>query len=991
MEHFKELDKKYLESKLVQCKQEMKKGILVMTYNQGIKIVTLNELGYIRECLRFYYESLVYPYNVSHFKIDPQYSQYNHLHNQRSNQTITFKTIAIIGAGGSSASYWLKETFNNSNSSSLKFNTTIYEKSSIIGGRAKVVEFESVNGEKFNIELGGSLFIDSNYHIINASKQFGLEFIYYGEETPNARNGMWNGEKFVFEQSTSYYWDLMIMTWRYGLAPIKVNNLIQATINKFLNIYYLVNPFTSIDSAIEKLDLSDLVKFTGEYYFSEIQKINQNYLYDIIEPVVRVNYAQNLNEIHAMGVYIGSASIGAKKIKGGNYQLFEKFAEYSEANIKLNSKVIKITKRLSDTSLRYLVQTEDGNVDEYDGIILATPIEVSGIIFENISKMQEIKEIPYVTLHVTLVAGNLNPNYFGKTSFDDLPLQIVTTNSPKVEFLSLTTERILSNGETVNKIFTLDYLSDEILSRIYLNTSWNYRQVWKSYPKLLPNQTFPPIEIDDNFFYINSFEPFISTMETETVSSKNIVNIIAIIDCLQDIFEYLRSDNNALHSCILVNKIWCEAATPILWSDPFKTLCSVVFYNNGEKPAVESIGECYNNNGYKPKYKEFSVSRQRTESLLKAFLYWATEQQKNSLKNTVSKFKKKSRPNFPRTRNDTDFLSLINSTSTSTFDYPFFMRTLDLKRLSSTISIWLNDVYDSSEPYFVNVSILQKLECSSDFPKEIFTSLSKVCQNIEIFKMTTNFRENVGLNELIKVQKCIKHVELYGKSDYSDLLGIFPHSEASFVLYSNDFNSVKLHYHTNMVNILPRCENLKVLKLEIHNNLPISLINPLTNSSFVNLIRLEIYANALSLGQLSQIIGNTDGKLTYVSIDCWNLSDLDKDGFLFESVANYCPDLLYFHCPINRITPYLLEGVNKFCENCQKLQHFKLDSPDELDLSEILNILGKSAGPNVTEFGFEGSWIAPSSKVNSFIKSRKKLDRPFKLKVNEAFNFNHLP
>ncbi|CAJ0760706.1 22963_t:CDS:2 [Entrophospora sp. SA101] len=464
-----------------------------------------------------------------------------------------------------------------------------------------------------------------------------------------------------------------------------------------------------------------------------------------------------------------------------------------------------------------------------------------------------------------------------------------------------------------------------------------------------------------------------------------------VIDCLQDIFEYLRSDNNALHSCVLVNKIWCEAATPILWSDPFKTLCSVVFYNNGEKPAVESIGESYNNNGYKPKYKEFSVSRQRTESLLKAFLYWATEQQKNSLKNTVSKFKKKSRPNFPRTRNDTDFLSLINSTSTSTFDYPFFMRTLDLKRLSSTISIWLNDVYDSSEPYFVNVSILQKLECSSDFPKEIFTSLSKVCQNIEIFKMTTNFRENVGLNELIKVQKCIKHVELYGKSDYSDLLGIFPHSEASFVLYSNDFNSVKLHYHTNMVNILPRCENLKVLKLEIHNNLPISLINPLTNSSFVNLIRLEIYANALSLGQLSQIIGNTDGKLTYVSIDCWNLSDLDKDGFLFESVANYCPDLLYFHCPINRITPYLLEGVNKFCENCQKLQHFKLDSPDELDLSEILNILGKSAGPNVTEFGFEGSWIAPSSKVNSFIKSRKKLDRPFKLKVNEAFNFNHLP
>ena len=124
--------------------------------------------------------------------------------------------------------------------------------------------------------------------------------------------------------------------------------------------------------------------------------------------------------------------------------------------------------------------------------------------------MQKIKEIPYITLHVTLVAGNLNPNYFGKILFDDLPLQIATTNSPNAEFLCLTTERMLNNGETINKFFTQSYLSDEVLSRIYLNSSWIHREVWKSYPKLLPNQSFPPIEIDDNFFYVNSFEPFIS-------------------------------------------------------------------------------------------------------------------------------------------------------------------------------------------------------------------------------------------------------------------------------------------------------------------------------------------------------------------------------------------------------------------------------------------------------------------------------------------------
>src|SRR5207237_4758287 len=106
----------------------------------------------------------------------------------------------------------------------------------------------------------------------------------------------------------------------------------------------------------------------------------------------------------------------------------------------------------------------------------------------------------------------------------------------------------------------------------------------------------------------------------------------------------LINDNNALYSCILVNKIWCEAAMPILWTDPFKTLCNIVFYDNEEDPVINS--ECYYN-GYRPKYEESTVSFQRTESLLKAFLYWASEQQKDSLRNTISKFKNKSRPNFP--------------------------------------------------------------------------------------------------------------------------------------------------------------------------------------------------------------------------------------------------------------------------------------------------------------------------------------------------------
>src|SRR4051794_9007531 len=36
-------------------------------------------------------------------------------------------------------------------------------------------------------------------------------------------------------------------------------------------------------------------------------------------------------------------------------------------------------------------------------------------------------------------------------------------------------------------------------------------------------------------------------------------------DCLNEIFEYLDDDKDTLRSCLLVNRLWCEAAVRILW------------------------------------------------------------------------------------------------------------------------------------------------------------------------------------------------------------------------------------------------------------------------------------------------------------------------------------------------------------------------------------------------------------------------------------------
>ena len=36
-------------------------------------------------------------------------------------------------------------------------------------------------------------------------------------------------------------------------------------------------------------------------------------------------------------------------------------------------------------------------------------------------------------------------------------------------------------------------------------------------------------------------------------------------DCLNEIFEHLENDKVTLHSCLLVNRLWCEVAVEIIW------------------------------------------------------------------------------------------------------------------------------------------------------------------------------------------------------------------------------------------------------------------------------------------------------------------------------------------------------------------------------------------------------------------------------------------
>ena len=48
-------------------------------------------------------------------------------------------------------------------------------------------------------------------------------------------------------------------------------------------------------------------------------------------------------------------------------------------------------------------------------------------------------------------------------------------------------------------------------------------------------------------------------------------------DCLNEILENLEDDKITLHSCLLVNRLWCKASVRILWRDIWSFKYSVIY------------------------------------------------------------------------------------------------------------------------------------------------------------------------------------------------------------------------------------------------------------------------------------------------------------------------------------------------------------------------------------------------------------------------------
>ena len=392
------------------------------------------------------------------------------------------------GAAGSSTAYYLQKFASESG---LEINVTVFERSPHVGGRSTTVN--AYHDPLIPVELGASIFVEVNTILKNSSEAFGLNASNADTESAEIL-GIWNGQTFVFTQKEGgwAWWDITKLIWKYGWAPVRTNNLMKKTVGKFRKLYeYPFFPFRSLSDRALDLELTEVTAMTGEGLLAA-NNIGPPFSTDIIQASTRVNYGQNLNTIHGLETMVCMAIEGAMSIKGGNWQIFEGMLNASNANVQLNTAVDLIAKEKG----RYVVKTLRNNAtsvaeilphheETFDTIVLAAPLQYSGITFEEDFLKHTPDMIPYVSLHVTLFTSllPLNGAYFNLKPGAEIPTTILTTLPPdevpadpqhgagSIGFFSISTLRTVVNPKTLQKerlykIFSPEKITPDFLSNI---------------------------------------------------------------------------------------------------------------------------------------------------------------------------------------------------------------------------------------------------------------------------------------------------------------------------------------------------------------------------------------------------------------------------------------------------------------------------------------------------------------------------------------------
>ncbi|PKC59826.1 hypothetical protein RhiirA1_536333 [Rhizophagus irregularis] len=347
-------------------------------------------------------------------------------------------------------------------------------------------------------------------------------------------------------------------------------------------------------------------------------------------------------------------------------------------------------------------------------------------------------------------------------------------------------------------------------------------------------------------------------------------------ELIYEIIKYFRNDYSTLHSCILVNRLWCRLTIPLLWEDPFSIL-------NGNYNFIEIY--LYNLNDYlKTKLNEYQI----IDNLL-----------------TPSS----------------------SSNNNTLFNYPNFIKYLNICKIIPCIEGWLESNERTSK--FINLNTLEIEISITDYYNTCADNILEfILQNPNFIKNIKNLKFSIlSSNKLIKnriLQIINSHQNLkrilLGYNNFSLYQSLLLSNESNC---SNTLNTIIFYYidFKSLINLVKVFEKLNVLE-SVHiiycYSLDTGFIQQIINLNKPFKLKSLFISGRLQIQSLQSLLQKSGNYLENFGygFGITNYDQLLKQQLL-ELIIKYCKNIkfLNLHRIENQITSLifnLIENIKQF-------------------------------------------------------------------------------
>src|SRR5436305_1308199 len=232
-------------------------------------------------------------------------------------------------------------------------------------------------------------------------------------------------------------------------------------------------------------------------------------------------------------------------------------------------------------------------------------------------------------------------------------------------------------------------------------------------------------------------------------------------DCLNEILEYLEEDKITLHSCLLVNRFWCEISVRILWRNVWSLQYSVHDYNpyrtHVPSSIISTLIAC--------------LPKKSKDLLTKSRISIASPTWKPPLFNYVSFCKVLSVNGIERMIHHVLETSQASNNNISLLSQEIL--EMYMNQVSSLKSLeYYSRPLNNSVSLFKEKSCLKdltELSCSSDVRSGFFQQISQTCHNIQSLTINFGYTVSKDVKDLISSQNNLKSLTL---QNYEDRCGL---------------------------------------------------------------------------------------------------------------------------------------------------------------------------------------------------------------------------